>query len=114
MKPPKYEPPSRVLIEQALKQASTFADVRKPRLIAAETKRIMPREMIVLEEDLVDLMKESPEEVPPIVVAPWGDVHIVVDGHHRLAGALEAGHKVIWVIEADLHKLKYADFPEWY
>lgn len=102
------------MVEMAIKSASRFALFYNPRLKALETRRIAPREMIVLEEDLVELMKEVPETVPPIVVAPWGDIHIVVDGHHRLAGSIEAGLKSIWVIEVDLRSLKNFIWPEWY
>lgn len=70
--------------------------------------------MILLDEDLTDLMRKEPETVPPIVVAPWGDVDVVVDGHHRLAGSVEAGLKAIWAIEVDLVKLGHFEWPAWY
>ena len=114
MRKPQYDKPHEELIDQSIGQASRYASFRRPRLVALETVRIVPREAIVLEPDLVDLQRETPEVVPPIVVAPWGDVHVVVDGHHRLAGALEAGHKVIWAVEVDLQKLKHLEWPGWY
>lgn len=114
MREPKYDPPARDLVEEGLDLASRFATFKKPRLVAVDAKRLVPREMIVLESDLTELLREDPGGVPPIVVAPWGDVHVVVDGHHRLAGFIEAGHKSIWVIEADLVKLKHLVWPEWY
>lgn len=114
MAKPRYEEPSREMVEHSLDAASRFASFRRPRLRALDIQRIVPREMIVLEPELVDLIRESPETVPPIVVAPWGDVHVVVDGHHRLAGSIEARHKSIWVIEVDLQKLKHLEWPAWY
>ena len=114
MREPKYDPPAHALVEEGIELASRYASFRKPRLVALDTKRIVPREMIVLESDLTELMDEAPGSVPPIVVAPWGDVHVVVDGHHRLAGLIQAGHKSIWAIEADLVKLKHLVGPGWY
>jgi hypothetical protein len=102
------------LIEESLKKAQRFASFAEPRLVVLNPKRIVPREMIVLDEGLTDLMRNAPETVPPIVVAPWGDVHVVVDGHHRLAGSLEAELRSIWAIEVDLVKLGHLVWPEWY
>jgi len=114
MRTPKYDQPSTELVDQAIQKASRFAEFSSPRLIVAETGRIVPRENVVLEEDLVVLMEAAPDSVPPIVIAPWGDVHVVVDGHHRLAAAWEAGHKSIWTIEVRLKRLKHLVWPEWY
>ena len=111
---PAYGMPTRALMDASLDAASRFASFRNPRLIAVAVGRVVPREMIVLEDDMVDLMRKAPESVPPIVVAPWGDVHVVVDGHHRLAGSFEAGMKSVWAMEVDLVKLKHLAWPEWY
>ncbi len=111
---PKYPRPTRNLLDQAVRMASKFASFDDPRLVILATSRIVPRETILLEGELVDLMREAPETVPPIVVAPWGDVHVVVDGHHRLAGSLEAGLDSIWAVEVDLEKLKNFEWQAWY
>lgn len=111
---PRYPRPSNDLADQSVRMASKFASFKGPRFVILSTERIVPRETILLEGDLVDLMKEAPEAVPPIVVARWGDVHVVVDGHHRLAGSLEAGLDSIWAIEVDLKKLKNFEWPAWY
>jgi len=110
---PGYEPPGRELVRKSLDMAERHATIKSPRLISVETRRIVPREMILLEKELIDLMSDAPETVPPIVIAPWGDVHVVVDGHHRLAAALEAGHGWIWAVEAPLVKLKTLEWPAW-
>ncbi len=114
MSSPKYARPDQQQLRDSLSGTSKHATVARPRLIALDIKRIVPREQIILEDELVDAMLDAPEEIPPIVVAPWGDVHVVVDGHHRLAAALQAGLKWIWVIEVDLVKLKTLRWPEWY
>lgn len=111
---PGYQPPGRELVRKALDMAERNATIKSPKLIAVETRRIIPREMIVLDQGLIDLMNDAPETVPPIVIAPWGDVHVVVDGHHRLAGAIEAGHAWIWAVEAPLVRLKTLVWPAWY
>lgn len=114
MAKPEYKEPSDEMVERSLDAAARFASFRHPEVVPLETRRIVPRENIVLEGDLVELMRNSPETVPPVVVAPWGDVHVVVDGHHRLAAAMEAGHKRIWAVEVDLVKLKNLEWPAWY
>jgi hypothetical protein len=112
--PPKYPRPSNELIEESLGKAQRFASFAEPRLVVLNPKRIVPREVIVLDDGLTELMRNAPETVPPIVVAPWGDVHVVVDGHHRLAGSLEAELKAIWALEVDLVKLGHLQWPQWY
>lgn len=114
MAKPKYPRPNEDLIDESIWSASRFAAFSNPHIIALPVERIVPREMIVLDDVLVDLMRKAPETVPPIVVAPWGDVHVVVDGHHRLAGSFEAGLDPIWAIEVNLKKLKNLAWPEWY
>jgi len=114
MAKPKYPRPNDELIDESIQGASRFASFSDPRIVVLSMERIVPREMIVLDDDLVDLMREAPETVPPIVVAPWGDVHVVVDGHHRLAGSFEARLDPIWAIEVNLKKLKHLAWPAWY
>lgn len=111
---PKYPRPADELIDRSIQNALKHASFTNPRIVILNPGRIVPREIVLLDEDLTTLMREEPETVPPIVVAPWGDVHVVVDGHHRLAGSLEAQLKAIWAIEVDLKKLKNFVWPQWY
>lgn len=111
---PSYPEPNHGLLLESLELAKKAASIRDSHLVSVQTKRIVPREQIILEPDLIELMKDAPETVPPIVIAPWGDVHVVVDGHHRLAAAIEAGHDYIWALEAPLLRLKNFEWPGWY
>ncbi len=114
MPKPRYKRPDADLVRHSLEMAAKHAHFVNPRLVSLDTTRIVPREVVMIENDHVRLMQEAPETVPPIVVAPWGDVHVVVDGHHRLAASLEAGLEDIWAVKVDLKKLKNLVWPSWY
>lgn len=50
------------------------------------------------DEEIDALEIDDPDDVPPIIVGYDGDL---IDGHHRLAGLIAAGHKSAPVIVAD-------------
>ncbi len=98
-----YKRPYRKAIDEALELASEVAVLGDVVLIKAKTWEIEPREEVQgRSPSLMRRWKYAPRHVPPVVVYQRGDRYVVVDGHHRLKAAIDAGRENLWVLEATL------------
>jgi ParB-like chromosome segregation protein Spo0J len=92
-----YPRPSKRLIRFALAGLAGIR-IREYEVVPVPLDELEPTEPLHMEyvpEELIELMRTHPENVPPIVI---GDMEIL-DGHHRYLAALEAGLTHLWAID---------------
>ncbi len=111
-----YPRPSEDVVREAIRDARTWAWFRQWDLKIVPTDLIQPRQSAAINDDIVNAMQEAPETVPPIVLTPVGNLFMVVDGHHRLAGAVEAEMDRIWAVVVHDPRFPPRDLRllEWY
>lgn len=108
--------PTEDAIQKALVEARRLVSFKNWDVDVVRTDFILPREMPMLDPEIPHALEEMPEEVPPVILTPVGNAFLVIDGHHRLAGAVELRMNRVWALIVDQPRFKPHDLRsyEWY
>ncbi len=105
-----YPRPAPELVDRMLTKAKELnALTFEPLLRVVDVDRLQPSQWGDKEppEGLADAVSEDPASVPPLLVQVWGNgVFRVLDGHHRLKAARQAGRSKVWCVVIDAGYLK--------
>ncbi len=100
-----YPRPSQELVDRMLTKAKELnALTFEPLLRVLDIARLQPSQWADKEPvpGLADAVREDPASVPPLLVQVWGNgVFRVLDGHHRLKAARQAGRSTVWCVVID-------------